>query len=124
MAKGKAERQRKPGAGVTTEPQPLLVALYEARPNKLFTEEQRRTVRFFRYNQLVACSECGRRSKTHWTVLYSFEAQSLGFLVPKRSGKVHRPLDPVCRSHILAPAPWTPQPAPRKRKSKEEKREG
>jgi len=48
----------------------------------------------------------------------------LGFLVPKRSGKVHRPLDPVCRSHILAPAPWTPQPAPRKRKSKEEKREG
>jgi hypothetical protein len=107
------------------EPEPLMVALYEARPNKLFTEEHRRTVRFLRYNQLVACSECGRRSKTHWTVLFSFEAQSLGFLVPKRSGKVHRPLDPVCRSHILALAPWTSPPAaPRKRKSKEGKQEG
>ena len=39
--------------------EPLVVGLYEARPNKMFTEEQRATVRFLRYNQLVACSECG-----------------------------------------------------------------
>ena len=107
-------------AGSTdTTPTPLVVGLYEARPNKMFTEEQRATVRFLRYNQLVACSECGRRSKTHWTVVYSFYAHSMGFLVPKRSGKVHRPLDPVCRAHILAIAEWTPPPPPpRKRKTK------
>ena len=105
--------------GTTAKAEPLVVGLYGARPNRMFTEDQRQMVRFLRYNQLVACCECGRRSKTHWTVLYSFEAQSLGFLVPKRSGKVHRPLDPVCRIHILAPAPWTPPPAPpRKRKAK------
>ena len=96
--------------------QPLFVGLYEARPNKLFTEDERAMVRFLRYNQPVACSECGRRSKTHWTVLYSFEAHSMGFLVPKRSGKVHRPLDPVCRGHILAAASWTPPPGKRARK--------
>jgi hypothetical protein len=102
-------------------PRPLWVGLYEARPNKMFAEEQRASVRFLRYSQLVACSECGRRSKTHWTVLYSFEAQSLGFLVPKRSGKVHRPLDPVCRAHILAMANWTPPPPPpRNQKGKKE----
>ena len=107
------------------EPAPLWVGLYEARPNKMFIEEQRSTVRFLRYSQLVACSECGRRSKTHWTVLYSFEAQSLGFVVPKRSGKIHRPLDPVCRSHILALAHWKPPPPPpRKRNPGEPKKEG
>jgi hypothetical protein len=91
----------------------------------MFAEDQRRMVRFLRYNQLVACSECGRRSKTHWTVLYSFEAQSLGMLVPRRSGKIHMPLDPVCRSHILALVEWTPPPAPpRKRKPKEANKEG
>jgi hypothetical protein len=117
---------KKPNAGQDpAAPRPLWVGLYEARPNKMFTEEQRASVRFLRYSELVACSECGRRSKTHWTVLCSFEAQSLGFLVPKRSGKVHRPLDPVCRAHILAMAPWTPPPPPpRKRKPKEQKEEG
>jgi hypothetical protein len=73
----------------------------------MFTEEHRASIRFLQYSQLVACSECGRRSKTHWTALYSFEAQSFGFLVLERFGKVHRPLDPVCRSHILAMASWT-----------------
>lgn len=101
--------------------EPLVVGLYEARPNKMFTEEHRQMVRFLRYNQLVACAECGRRSKSQWTVLYSFEAQSMGMLIPQRSGKVHRPLDPVCRVHLLALAPWTPPP--RKRKPKEAKRE-
>jgi len=118
-------KSRNAGQAPAAVPTPLVVGLYEARPNKMFTEDQRRTVRFLRYNQLVACSECGRRSKTHWTVLYSFEAQSLGFLVPKRSGKVHRPLDPVCRAHILAMASWTPPPPPaRKRKTKEATKEG
>ena len=99
---------------------PLLVGLYEAKPNKMFTEEQRAAVRFLRYNQAVPCAECGRRSKTHWTVLYSFEAQSLGMLIPKRSGRVHMPLAPVCRAHILALATWAPPPRPaRPRKPKQ-----
>ena len=92
--------------------QPLIVGLYEAKPNKMFTEEQRAAVRFLRYSQAVPCAECGRRSKTHWTVLYSFEAQSLGMLIPKRSGTVHMPLAPVCRAHILVLAAWAPPPRP------------
>ena len=99
--------------------EPLLVGLYEARPNKLFTEEQRAAVRFLSYNQPVPCAECGRRSKTHWTVLYSFEAQSLGMLIPKRSGRIHMPLAPVCRAHILALATWEPPGPARPRKPKQ-----
>ena len=103
---------------------PLVVGLYEAKPNKLFTEEQRAAVRFLRYNQAVPCAECGRRSKAHWTVLYSFEAQSLGMLVPKRSGKVHMPLAPVCRSHILAMAEWKAPPKPARSPKRKEAARG
>lgn len=94
-----------------------VVALHEAKPNKMFTEWQTRNVRFLRYRFPVECAECGRRSKSHWTVLYSFEAQSLGMFVPVRSGKVHPPLAPVCGTHLLSPAPSPPLP-PRRRKKK------
>jgi hypothetical protein len=80
------------------------VQIFEARPNRMFTEEQRATVRFLRYSKAVPCAECGRKSKTHWTLLISFKAKTMAAIIPKDSGKVHMPLTPVCRSHLLAPA--------------------
>jgi hypothetical protein len=50
------------------------------------------------------CAECGRKSKTHWTLLISFKAKTMAAIIAKDSGKVHMPLTPVCRSHLLAPA--------------------
>jgi len=87
---------------------PLHVQLYSARPNKLFTDEQTATVRFLRYTQAVPCAECGKRSRRHWTVLYSFTAARRvpGLFTLQESGQVHLPLTPVCLDHPLAPAPW------------------
>ena len=89
------------------EPEPLMVALYEARPNKLFTEDQRALVRFFRYSQAVPCAECGRRRRLHWTMLLSFEATTMPnrasfTLVPGK--RAHLPLTPVCSNHLMVPA--------------------
>ena len=82
-----------------------LVQVAEAKPNAMFTEEQRATVRFLRYSGPVPCAECGRRSKTHWTMLCSFSAMTMGASIRLvESNKVHLPLAPVCRSHLLAPA--------------------
>lgn len=78
------------------------VQILEAKPNKMFTEQHRQLVRFLRYSMAVPCAECGRRKRTHWTMLFSFQAMSMGFLVPKKSGKIHMPLTPVCTDHILA----------------------
>jgi hypothetical protein len=88
--------------------EPLQVLLLEAKPNKMFSDEQTAAIRFLRYNQSVPCAECGKRSKHHWTVLYSFTATSLvpGMFTLQESGQVHLPLTPVCRDHPLAPAPW------------------
>ena len=83
---------------------PLGVQIFEAKPNKLFSEEQTALVRFLRYSQPVACAECGKRSKHRWTVLYSFKALDLAAIVPTESDKTHPPLTPVCRSHLLKPA--------------------
>ena len=56
-----------------------------------------------RFTVAVKCAECGRRSKHHWTQLCSFQARTLAAIVPNKSGKVHSPLTPVCRGHLLAP---------------------
>ena len=80
------------------------VEIFEARPNRMFTEEQRSVVRFLRYSTAVPFAECGRKSKTHWTLLISFKAKTMAAIIPKDSGKVHMPLTPVCRSHLLGPA--------------------
>ncbi len=94
------------------------VWLREAKPNKMFTEEMRRLVRFLRYSQVVECAECGKRSKSHWTMLASFKAMdmkgSFGVL-RSATGKVHMPLTPVCGIHPLALEEMAPLPA-RKRK--------
>ncbi len=80
------------------------VQIFEARANRLYTEEQRAIVRFLRYSRAVPCAECGRKSKTHWTLLISFRAKTMAAIIPKDSGKVHMPLTPVCRNHLLGPA--------------------
>lgn len=98
----------------------LQVHLYEARPNRLFTEEQRQTVRFLRYSHLVECAECGRRSKSHWTSLFSFQAMDMkcsSFTLRSATGKIHPPMTPVCGIHPMAPAEMPPLP-PRGRKKK------
>ena len=38
----------------------LYVSIREAKPNTLFTEEQRQSIRFLIYSKPVACAECGR----------------------------------------------------------------
>ena len=98
--------------------EPLQVLLYDAKPNTMFTDAQTATIRFLRYNQSVPCAECGKRSKHHWTVLYSFKATSMveGMFTLQESDKVHLPLTPVCRDHPLAPADYVATPARRQRK--------
>ena len=101
----------------------LQVHLFEARPNKMFSEEHRQAVRFLRFNIPVECAECGRRSKLHWTSLFSFKAMDMkSSFVILRSGtdKVHAPLTPVCSSHPMAAAEMPPLP-PRKRKPRGKK---
>lgn len=82
----------------------LAVSIHEAKPNKLFSEEQRAAVRFLRYNQTLPCEECGRRRKVMWTMLCEFYAHSMGQFSVTKSGKKHTPLTAVCGDHLLAPA--------------------
>lgn len=87
-----------------TEPQIVHVQLMEAKPNKMFSEEQRQMVVFLRYSQAVPCAECGKRSKHHWTMLLSFSTVAMDMLVARPSETVHLPLTPVCCAHPMAPA--------------------
>ena len=85
----------------------LQVKLLDAKPNKMFTEWQTATTKFLRYNRAVPCAECGKRSKSHWTQLVSFQAMDMSgssFVLRSASGKVHAPLTPVCGTHPLAVA--------------------
>jgi hypothetical protein len=92
----------------------ITVQILEAKPNKLFTEEQRAWVRFLRYSHAVRCAECGKRRRLHWTMLFSFEAKSMGFVIPVPGKGAHLPLTPVCASHLLVPAAMGAPPARRK----------
>ncbi len=82
----------------------LQVQILEAKPNVLFTEEQRRAVRFLHFNRTVPCTECGKRRRSMWTMLYEFYAHSMGQVGIRKSPKKHKPLDEVCGDHLLAPA--------------------
>jgi hypothetical protein len=84
----------------------LAVEILEAKPNSMFTEEQRATVRFLRFNRRVRCAECGKRLKVMWTMVcefyaYDFNAPGPVMLEPE---KKHAPLTAVCGDHPLAPA--------------------
>ena len=87
-------------------PEILCVQILEAKPNPMFTEEQRASVRFLRFNQTVPCAECGHRRKVMWTMLCEFYAYNFnepGLVMPKPEKK-HPPLAPVCGDHPLEPA--------------------
>lgn len=90
-------------------PDILWVEVLEAKTNKLFTEAQRQSVRFLRYNRAVPCAECCKKRRVMWTMLCTFIAHSmpssavLSFTF-KDSGKEHPPLTPVCGDHPLAPS--------------------
>jgi hypothetical protein len=81
----------------------LWVDILEAKPNPLFTEEQRASLRFLRYSQSIPCAYCGRKQKIHWTLLCTFVVKEMGQLILTSDGEIFRPLTPVCQSHILQP---------------------
>jgi len=88
---------------------PLLsVELLEARPNPLFSDDQRALVRFMRYHELgkplkVACAHCGKRKTILWTQLCSFRIAEPFAMILKKGETVYPPLTPVCQTHIMAP---------------------
>ena len=81
----------------------LYVEILEVKPNKMFTEEQRQSIRFLRYNGKISCAECGKKGKVMWTMLCEFEAKTFEKDIIEKSGKVHQPLTPVCKEHPLLP---------------------
>jgi hypothetical protein len=81
----------------------LEVQILDAKPNKMFPDWMTERVKFLRFTEAVQCAECGKRSKHLWTFLAAFQGHTMASLVPIKSGKVHPPLTPVCRSHMLAP---------------------
>lgn len=82
----------------------LWVDIVEAKRNKLFTEEQRQSVRFLRYNRSIRCAECGKRRRVMWTMLCTFLASSPAGFTMARGTKRHLPLTPVCGAHPIGPA--------------------
>lgn len=82
----------------------LCVQILEAKPNKLFTEEQREGIRFLRYNKFVACARCGKKKKTLWTMLCQFQAAIFGEHSLNKGDESYLPLTPVCQDHPLVPA--------------------
>ncbi|MCJ7482613.1 MAG: hypothetical protein MUO31_06580 [Thermodesulfovibrionales bacterium] len=85
-----------------TLPSPLCVDIREAKPNKLFTEEQRELVRFLVYNKKVHCRRCNRKVKIMWTMLCEFYAMNMGQHSMDK-GEKYMPLTPVCSEHPLKP---------------------
>lgn len=85
----------------------LQVQILEAKPNKMFTENQRRMVRFLRFNQYLPCAHCGKKVRVHWTMLCAFRSidmrGAMFSINAQRDGKPFPPLTPVCGDHPLAP---------------------
>jgi hypothetical protein len=86
------------------EPSILYVEIREAKPNKMFSEQQRAMVRFLLYNKPVVCAECGKKAKVMWTMLCQFKAGDMkrSFVV-LQMGASRAPLTPVCDEHPLSP---------------------
>jgi len=101
-----ADPEAVPAVEEATGPVPVAVQFLSAKPNQMFSEAMTQVVRFLRYTQAVPCAECGKRSRYHWTMLVSFQAQRLqpGMFTLAVSEQVHLPCAPVCRDHLLAPA--------------------
>ena len=79
----------------------LCVDIREAKPNKLFTEEQRQSIRFLVYSRKIPCIRCNRKVKIMWTMLCEFYAVNFA---TTENGEKLKPLTPVCGEHPLKPA--------------------
>lgn len=84
----------------------LCVQILEAKPNPLFTDEQRSWLRFLRFSRPTPCAACGKKLRIHWTMLCEFKAGDtsgpsfqLGFYP-----QTFAPLTAVCGDHPLKPA--------------------
>lgn len=69
----------------------------------MFTEGQRQTVRFLRYNRKIECKACGKKSKLMWTMLCEFTAGDMktSSIELKMFPQTFEPLTPVCDDHPL-----------------------
>lgn len=86
-------------------PEKILCAdIREAKPNKMFSEAQRRSIRFLLYNRAIPCAACGKKRRNMWTMLCQFKAGDLNgsFTVLKDFPQSFAPLTPVC-VHPLHP---------------------
>lgn len=77
--------------------------LFEAKPNRMFTEAMRRLVVFLRFKKAVPCEHCGRRSRWHWTMRVPFRAASPAGFIMALGDKVLLPGSPLCRKHPMHP---------------------
>lgn len=86
----------------------LRVEICDAKPNPMFSEAQRQSIRFLRYNKFIPCAACGKKVKVHWTMLIEFKAVDMSgssfSFVAKEYPKTFAPLTPVCGDHPLGPA--------------------
>lgn len=96
-------------------PDILCVEILEAKPNPMFSEQQRQGIRFLRYNKWIPCAACGKKVKVHWTALYQFKAGNMksGQFVLQYYPQSFPPLTPVCGDHPLRPDYPLRKPTPR-----------
>ena len=82
----------------------LFVEILEAKENPMFTEQQRATIRFLRFNQPVACAACGKKKRILWTMLCQFKAADMtaNHFAMQLYPQSFTPLTPVC-DHPLRP---------------------
>jgi hypothetical protein len=85
--------------------QVLFVEILEAKPNKMFTEQQRQQVRFLRYNHAQVCPACGKKRRILWTMLCQFKAGNMdgSSFVLQFYPQSFSPLTGVCGDHPLSP---------------------
>lgn len=81
-----------------------MIDILEAKPNKMFTEQQRALVRFVRsYGQSMTCAHCGKKKRTLWTMLTPFRAVDLSGIVAVKGEELLAPLTLVCTEHLMQP---------------------
>ena len=91
----------------TRDPNKMLwVEIREMKPNRMFDEWQRQSVRGLVYNRPVPCAVCGKKKRGHWTMLCEFKAVDFGrtVVVAVDYPQILAPLMPVCSAHPLHPA--------------------
>jgi hypothetical protein len=97
----------------------LWVSIREAKPNPMFTEQMRQSVRFLCYSKFLPCAACGKKVKVHWTMLCEFKVGNMeaSQFVLQWYPQTFPPLTPTCGDHPLKPA-WPESNETKKPKSK------